>query len=441
MPSATASQRSSARPSAANNPRVKVVVVGGGVAGLCTAYYLRRRGVDVTLLEARTVGSRDAASYGNGGWITPAQDGPLPEPGLTAHGLRALVNADSALYFRPSYLPRLIPWLLRFWTYCNARDFARGWSALARLAEPVFALVDELAADGVAFELHKGGMLYVAGDVAHARKALEALEPMRPFFQIPDELMLDDELRAFEPALTERVRAGFFVDRQWHLRPDTFVAGIDRRVRELGVAVTEGADVVEFRTADGRVEAAVTREAEFEGDAFLVAAGSWTTPLLRKLGIRIPMQPGKGYTFVLKPTVMPKHGLNFADIHTGASPFTDRLRIAGTMELSGYNLELDRRRIETVFRLTSGYLRLEEPTYEEAWAGLRPVVCDGLPILDRAPRWRNVYVATGYSMLGMTLSLPAGEAMAAMIATGERPPVFEPFRIDRFRRLVVRAGS
>ena len=101
---------------------MKVVIVGGGVAGLCTAYYLRKRDVDVTLLEARTLGSRSAASYGNGGWITPAQAGPLPEPGLTLHGVRALMNIDSALYFRPSYLPKLMPWLLRFRTYCNAED-------------------------------------------------------------------------------------------------------------------------------------------------------------------------------------------------------------------------------------------------------------------------------------------------------------------------------
>jgi D-amino-acid dehydrogenase len=150
------------------------------------------------------------------------------------------------------------------------------------------------------------------------------------------------------------------------------------------------------------------------------------------------MEPGKGYTFLLQPSVMPKFGILFADIHAGASPLTDRLRISGTMEFSGYNLELDRRRIDNVFRLASEYLRLESPAYENAWAGLRPMVVDGLPILDRLGPWRNAYIATGYSMLGMTLSQPAGEAMAGMIATGERPELFEPFRVDRFPRLVVR---
>jgi D-amino-acid dehydrogenase len=421
------------------NPLMKVVIAGGGVAGLCTAYYLRKRDVDVTVLESRTVGSRAAASHGNGGWITPAQAGPLPEPGLTIYGLRALMSVDSALYFRPSYLPRLVPWLTRFWTYCNARDHERGWAAMARLGERVFALVDEMAADGVEFELYKTGMICATADAKEAQKVLESMEPMRAFgFGLPETLLTGEELHALEPALSDRVQAGFYVEQQWHVRANTFTEGLARRVRELGAEIVEDAEVHGFDTSDGRVQSVRTARGEFTGDAFLVAAGSWTTPLLRKLGVRIPMQPGKGYTFLLQPSVMPKHGILFADIHAGASPFADRLRISGTMEFSGYNLELDRRRIDNVFRLARDYLRLEQPTYENAWAGLRPMVVDGLPILDRVGPWRNAYVATGYSMLGMTLSQPAGEAMAGMIATGERPDVFVPFRIDRFPRLLVR---
>jgi D-amino-acid dehydrogenase len=418
---------------------VKVVVAGGGVAGLCTAYYLRKRGVDVTLLESRTVCSPAAASYGNGGWITPAQAGPLPEPGLTIYGLRALMNADSALYFRPSYLPRLVPWLLRFWTYCNASAHGRGWAALAMLGERVFRLVDEMAADGVEFELHKTGMICATADTKEAQNVLGSMEPMRAFgLRLPDALLTGDELHELEPALSDRVQAGFYVEQQWHVRANTFTEGLARRVRELDVEIVEEAEAEAFVTTDGRVHSVVTPKGEFTGDAFLLAAGSWTTPLLRKLGVRVPMQPGKGYTFLLRPSVMPKHGILFADIHAGASPLSDRLRISGTMEFSGYNLELDRRRIDNVFRLASDYLRLEQPTYENAWAGLRPMVADGLPILDRVGPWKNAYVATGYSMLGMTLSQPAGEAMAAMIETGERPEVFEPFRIDRFPRFLVR---
>jgi D-amino-acid dehydrogenase len=418
---------------------VQVVIVGAGVAGLCTAYYLRRRDVDVVVLEARSVGSRSAASHGNGGWITPAQAGPLPEPGLTIYGLRALLSADSALYFRPSYLPHLVPWLARFWTYCNARDFERGWTAIARLGQRVFTLVDEMAADGVEFELHKNGMICASAKAADARKALDAMKPMQPFgFDLPSELLLGDELHALEPALSDRIEAGFHVQQHWHVRANTFTEGLGRRVRELGAEVVEEAEVHGFDAVDGRVRAARTSRGDWDGDAFLLAAGSWTTPLARALGVRLPMQPGKGYTFLLQPTTMPRHGILFADIHAGASPLSDRLRISGTMEFSGYNLELDKRRIDNVFRLASEYIQLESPAYESPWAGLRPMAADGLPLLDRLGQYRNVYVATGYSMLGMTLSQPAGEAMAEMIATERRPDVFEPFRVDRFPRAILR---
>jgi D-amino-acid dehydrogenase len=414
---------------------VKVVVVGGGVAGLCTAYYLRKRDAEVTVVEARTVGTRAAASYGNGGWIAPAQAGPLPEPGLTIYGLRALLNADSALYFRPSYLPRLVPWLARFRTYCNARDFERGWAALAGLGRRVFALVDEMAADGVEFEIYKHGMICATAEAAEAQRVLESMEPMRRLgLRLPTELVQGEELHALEPALSDRVRAGFYVDEQWHVRADTFVRGIGSRVRELGVEVVEEADVHGFETHDHRVRAARTTRGDFSGDAFLLSAGAWTAPLARKLGVRFPMEPGKGYTFLLRPEVMPRHGILFADIHAGASPFADRLRISGTMEFSGYNLELDKRRVDNVFRLAKGYLRLAEPEYEHPWAGLRPMAADGLPILDWAQPYRNAFLATGYSMLGMTLSQPAGEAMAEMITTNRRPALFEPFRVDRFPR-------
>jgi D-amino-acid dehydrogenase len=418
---------------------VRVVVVGAGVAGLCSAYYLRKRDVEVTVLEGRMVGSRAAASYGNGGWITPAQAGPLPEPGLTIYGLRALLSADSALYFRPSYLPKLVPWLTRFWTYCNAADHERGWAAIARLARDVFALVDEMAADGVEFEIYKDGMVCATAEPAEARRVLDDLEPMRRFgFDLPRELMTGAELHDFEPALSDRVGAGFYVPQQWHVRANTFTEGLGRKVRELGAEIVEEAEVHRFDTADGRVRNVRTSKGDFTGDAFLLAAGSWTTPLAAKLGVHLPMEPGKGYTFLLQPTVMPKHGILFADIHAGASPFSDRLRISGTMEFSGYNLELDRRRIDNVFRLASDYLRLEPAPYENAWAGLRPMAADGLPILDWAGPYQNAYIATGYSMLGMTVSQPAGQAMAEMIVSERRPEVFEPFRVDRFPRAIVR---
>jgi D-amino-acid dehydrogenase len=410
---------------------LRVVVVGGGIAGLSVAYYLAQRDADVVVLDAAAAGS--GASYANGGWITPAQAGPLPEPGLTIYGLRALLDTDSALYIKPSYLPTLAPWLLRFWTYCNERDFERGTAALAALGRRVFDLVDGMVADGVEFELYKMGMLCATRTEREARKVLDGLAPMRRLgFGVPDDLVVGDELHALEPALSPRVQAGFFVDEHWHVRSSTMTEALARSLRAKGATIAESAPVVGFDVDGDAVRAVRTRLREWPADAVVLAAGSWTTGLARQLGVRIPMQPGKGYTFMIRPKVMPRHGILFADIHAGATPLGDRLRIGGTMEFSGFGRAVDTRRISTIFRLASDYIELEQPEYEEPWAGLRPMVADGLPILDRAGRYSNAYLATGYSMLGMTLGPPAGEAMAEMVLTGERPAVFEPFKLGRF---------
>jgi D-amino-acid dehydrogenase len=414
----------------------RVVVVGAGVAGLCCAYFLRRRGLDVIVLDAEEVGSRRASSYGNGGWICPAQAGPLPEPGLTIYGLRALLNADSALYFKPRYLPRLAPWLLRFWTYCNARDFDRGTAALAALGKRAFELVDEMVEAGIEFELYRLGMICATAEERQARKVLVSLQAMRRYgYRLPDELLLGDELHKVEPSLSPRVRAGFFAEEQWHVQPETFTRGIAASLRSQGVEIVEGEGVTAFDARDGTVRAVRTPSGDHAGDAFVLAAGSWTAALAAKLGVRFPLEPGKGYTFMIRPKVMPRHGILFADIHAGATPFGDRVRIGGTMEFSGFDTRVDERRIRTLFELASQYIELERPEFEEPWAGLRPLTPDGLPVLDRAPAVSNVFVATGYSMLGITLCAPAGEAMAELVATDERPLVLEPFRIDRFGRL------
>jgi D-amino-acid dehydrogenase len=414
----------------------RVVVVGAGIAGLCCAYYLRQRDVEVVVLDAENVGSPKASSFGNGGWICPAQAGPLPEPGLTVYGLRSLLDADSALYFRPSYLPRLIPWLLRFWTYCNARDFEHGTAALAALGKRSFELVEAMVSEGIEFELHRMGMVCATAEERDARKVLDSLKAMRRYgYRLPDELLLGDELHEFEPSLSRRVKAGFFSEEQWHVRPDSMTRGIADSLRVKGVEILERARVTGYDNRDGTLRAVRTEAGEFTADSFVLAAGSWTASLAAGLGVRFPMQPGKGYTFMVRPKVMPRHGILFADIHAGATPFGDRVRIGGTMEFSGFDTRVDEQRIGTVFRLASEYIELEQPEFEEPWAGLRPLTPDGLPVLDRAQPFRNVFVATGYSMLGMTVSAPAGEALAELILTGERPAVLEPFRIDRFGSL------
>ncbi len=417
-----------------------VVVIGGGVAGLCSAYYLRKRDIEVTLLESNRVGS--GASWGNGGWICPAQAGPLPEPGLTWYGIRSLLDPGSPLYFQRRKLPELAPWLLRFWTYCNKRDHEHGVEALAKLGRGVFDLVDEMRADGVEFELYQQGMLVAAKDPDLAREELDKLAPMRAHgYELPEDVVVGDELHEIEPSLGDAIEGGFVVREHWHVRPDSFTRGIADALRRMDVEIVEGAEVSDFLTENGRVRTVRSAVGDYNADAFLIAAGAWSTSLAKMIGVRFPMEAGKGYSFFVKPSVMPSHSILLADVHVGCTPLGDQMRIGGTMEFSGLNTRLDDRRISDItVAASSCFQPWQTPEIEQRWAGMRPITPDGLPILDVAGAFENLYVASGYSMQGVTLAPPAGEAMAELVATGRKPALLEPFGIERMNGLRGRWG-
>ncbi len=412
----------------------KVTIVGAGVSGLCCAYYLRQREFEVTIVESNRVGS--GSSFANGGWLCPAQAGPLPEPGLTLYGMRGLFDRDSPLYFSAREWQQLAPWLLRFWTYCNPHDHARGTAAIGRLGRDMFDLVEDMRADGVEFELHKQGMVYAARNAADARAELDKLAPMREFgYELPDELVTGSELHELEPALSPKVTAGFLVSEHWHVKADTFTAGLAQVLRRDGVEILEGAEVIELVTRDQRITQVRTAAGDFDAETVVLAAGSWTTALAASIGVSVPMQAGKGYSFSIRPTIMPSHAILLVDVHVGCTPFTDRMRIGGTMEFSGINSRLDRRRIDSiVLGARESFAPWQTPQIEDEWAGMRPIAADGLPVIDRVDRYSNMFIATGYAMQGVTLAPTAGRALAEMVATGRRPEMLEPFRLDRFAR-------
>jgi D-amino-acid dehydrogenase len=407
-------------------------IVGAGISGLCVAYFLRKAGMAVRVLEARRVGS--GASWGNAGWITPAQAGPLPEPGLLSYGLRSLVDRGSALYFQPRQLLRMLPWLVRFAGRCNEADHRAGRVSLGALGERSIPLLEEMTADGIDIEMQRAPLLVAASEAAHAQRFLDQLEPVTQLgFSIPDRLLGAEELRAREPALSDAATAGFLIEPHCTVNPGRMVNELKGRLRSLEVEILEGVELQDVDVEHGRVTSLHTSAGHYRCESLVLAAGAWLGLVGRLLGMRLPVEAGKGYSFAVQPRTMPRHALLLLEPHVGCSPLGDRLRVAGTMEFSGINGRVDRRRLESIMRgaehMLGPWTELEA---ESIWCGLRPIAPDGLPIIDRHPRLDNVFIAGAYSMLGMTLAAPAAQALADFVQTGERPAVLWPFQAGRF---------
>ena len=409
------------------------VVVGGGVAGLCSAYYLRKRGLDVTVLESNRVGS--GASWGNGGWICPAQAGPLPEPGLTWYGIRSLLDPSSALYFQRRRLPELTPWLLRFWSYCNERDHARGVEALAMLGRGVFDLVDEMVADGVEFELHRQGMLIAARDADHARQELAKLEPMRAYgYELPDDVLTGAELHALEPALAPEVDAGCGGRPALARPPRLLHRGHRRGPAADGRGGRRGRRGPRLRHRRRPSRRRPQRRRRLPRRRLLLAAGAWTNSLAAMVGVEFPMEAGKGYSFFVKPRSCPATRSCWPTSTSAAPPSGTGCGSAARWS-SAASTRASTSAASPTFTTAARdcFQPWRSPEIEQPWAGMRPITPDGLPVLDSAGSLSNLFVATGYAMQGVTLAGPAGEAMAELIATGEKPELLEPFGIERLR--------
>jgi D-amino-acid dehydrogenase len=410
----------------------RVVVVGAGVIGLACAYSLRKRGRDVVVVDQREPGA--ACSRGNAGWVTPSLSAPIPAPGLTWTSLKWMLRSDSPLYISPGATPKLARWLWRFWRFCNPRDFVHGLKAVAEFNRLTLASFNQLEQEGVEFELHRDGILFAFLDDHYMRKVLAEFDYHRDYgYQMPTPRYGAD-LAAIEPALTDAVTAGFLVDREFHVRPETLAAGYSRRLAQLGVEIKTGAEVVGgIRTGD-RLTGVETSGGPVEGDLVLVAAGAWSGQVLDRFGVSLPVQAGKGYSITFNGSAARiQRPLYLGEVRIGCSPFSGATRVAGTMEMSGVNERLDRRRIAGIRRGIGRYLRFPVgPADGTEWVGMRPLTPDGLPMLGRVPGFQNLMVATGHAMLGVTMAPVTGEAMADLVTSAGSVDRLAPFDPGRF---------
>jgi len=402
-----------------------VVVCGAGIVGLCSAYYLLERGHHVTVVE-RGEPDHDCCSLGNAGFISPSHFLPLAAPGMVRKALSWMGDPESPFYVRPRFDPELISWGIRFWRASSRERAVRAGPLLRDLNLASRALFEELAdRTGNSFGLARECLLLLLRTESGLEEE-RLLAARSRELGMPAQVLDAGEVQALEPELSLDVRGGVLYPLDAHLIPQRLVAAMTRLVTERGGAFLWGAEVTGWKTSQSSVNAALTTKGEIGGEEFVLTAGSWTPILARTLGLRLPMQPGKGYSLTLdSPRKLPKHSLILQEARVAVTPMGSSLRVGGTMELAGYDLRIHPPRIRGMTRSLSRYLPEFRPEDFESirpWCGLRPCTPDGLPYIGRTRRWSNVIVASGHAMMGVSMGPITGKLVSELVSE-ETPAV------------------
>ncbi|RJS58974.1 FAD-dependent oxidoreductase [Bacillus sp. PK3_68] len=411
----------------------KVVIIGGGVIGLSSAYYLIQAGYDVTVVDKGEFG--EACSRGNQGWICPALHEPVPAPGLMTESFKMLLQKDSPLYIKPSALPQLSGWMSQFMKYCNERDFEDGETALLTLSQSTLKLFDSLQSEGLDFELHRKGILFAFLHQENLNNKIKRLENGAAVHGHESPVALSAaEVRDLEPNLSNQVIGGILLSKQYHIRPESFSKALTRKLAASGAELLPHTEVIDMERQGHEVIAVHTKSTRIEADHFLLANGAWSGTLAKRIGYALPLTAGKGYSITAtNPKIHIQRPLYLGDVKAGITPFDGAVRMGGTMELSGINTKLDKKRLQGIRSAVSGYLN-EDLTgdMEEEWTGMRPMTPDGLPVLGRVPDYKNLFVSTGHGMVGMAMAPATGKIMSDLIHSGQTEFNIQPFEPNRF---------
>lgn len=408
-------------------PPRDVAVVGAGMVGLATAWFLQERGASVTVYERDGVAA--GSSWGNAGWLTPSLVAPLPEPAVLRYGLTAVLDPSSPVYLPVRADVGLLRFLASFARHSTHRRWRRGMAALVPLNERALGAFDTLAAGGVtAGTVRSEPFLAVYRSERRRESLLTELRHIRDagLTDVRYHVVMGAEARAMEPLLTAAAGAAVRIWGQRYLNPPEYVRSLATAVRARGGGIAEGSGVTGLRaTGDGVV--VTTGADEHRHDAVVLATGAWLGTLARRFGVRQPVQAGRGYSFSVPVERLPGGPLYFPAERVACTPLGDRLRIAGMMEFRRPDDPLDPRRITAIVDAVRPFLSgVDLDDRRDEWVGSRPVTADGLPLLGRTASPR-VFVGGGHGMWGIVLGPLTGQLLAETVLTGETPPELRPF--------------
>ena len=410
----------------------KVIVIGGGIIGLSTAFYLRAEGHEVTLLDKGTI--TEGASFVNAGYLTPSHIVPLASPGMISKGLKWMLNSSSPFYIKPRLDADLISWGLKFMRSCSKKHVQRSLAVIKEINELSKGLYHEMH-ESLDFDFHlEDRGLLMAFQTSKAEKSEYSVMQAAQDLGLDVSLLGVDEVNRLQPGIQMNIAGAFHYRCDAHSTPELFMNQLKQNTLKSGVEIHTETTVKNFQVLGNSISSVVTDHQNFEADEVVLAAGAWTEELLKPLKIALSVQAGKGYRInVEAPT-----GISIPSVlmesKVGVTPMQGFTRFAGTMEIAGINHSIRVNRVNAIAKAATQYylgLKINVKDRKQAKCGLRPLSPDGLPFIGRHSSCSNLVLATGHSMMGWSLGPATGKLVTEIISNKKLSMPIDAFLPER----------
>ncbi len=412
----------------------KIIVVGGGVNGLCTAYYLQKKHYEVTVIDNGDIS--DNCSFGNMGFLSPSHFIPLASPGIIAEGLKHMLSSTSPFYIKPRLNLSFLQWALKFYRNSNEKVVKKNSPYLSDLLNLSRKLMNEIRDEiGDVFEMEEIGCMMMCQRKDTFEEELKVADAAEKFGLVVERLNRQ-ELQSLEPDVELDIYGAVLFKDDAHIHPGKFMLAMKNYLLKCGVDFQLNTTVTGFKKNGKKVEEVYTDKGSFSGSQIILTAGSWLPQLAKMLGINLLLEGGKGYSYTY-PHVEKniRYPAILVDGRCAITPWKHELRIGGTMEFSGINNKVLINRMQGIYnsiKLFYPGLKIDFPPKDKIWTGLRPVTPDGLPYIGKAANFENLLIGGGHAMLGISQGAATGKIITDIVEKRSTPIDISAFKVGRF---------
>lgn len=405
-------------------------IIGGGIIGLCSAYYLLKEGFEVTIIDKSDISG--GASFVNAGYITPSHFIPLAAPGMISKGIKYMFDSSSPFYMKPRWDKEFLKWAWLFKKSCTKQHVERSAQAILDINLLSQQLFKELYTSGaIDFHMEHKGLLMAFQKEASKKHEQEVVERASAM-GLKVSLLSKDRLAQLEPNLIAEGAFHYHCDS--HTTPQLFMKSMQQFLQKKGVSFKTFEEVLSINPIQDKIEVKTTKNT-YRTDEVVVATGAWSEKVAKQLGVYLPIQGGKGYSINTEGPTEINYPTILMEANVAVTPMQGFTRFAGTMEVAGLNENIRKERVQAIANAANKFYKnvsLSETEKEKAAYGFRPVSPDGLPFIGKLGSYKNITIATGHAMMGWSLGPGTGKLVAELISKKETSMSLERFLPERF---------